>query len=54
MIQCFISNIGNLKEYRRRGIGTKLFQKLEEWAITHNILRLELTVATQNEIGVSL
>ncbi|MGX2959648.1 N-acetyltransferase family protein [Peribacillus sp. JNUCC 23] len=46
--------IGILKEYRGRGIGTKLFQKIEEWAITHNILRLELTVVTQNEVGVSL
>lgn len=46
--------IGILKEYTGRGIGTKLFQRLEEWAITHNILRLELTVVTQNEAGVSL
>ncbi|MGG0412591.1 N-acetyltransferase family protein [Peribacillus simplex] len=46
--------IGILKEYRGRGIGTNLFQRLEEWAITHNILRLELTVVIQNEAGVSL
>ncbi|WP_332888778.1 GNAT family N-acetyltransferase [Paenibacillus selenitireducens] len=35
-------------------MGTNLFQRLEEWAITHNILRLELTVVIQNEAGVSL
>lgn len=46
--------IGLLQEYRRIGIGTKLFQRLEEWAKTHNILRLELTVVTQNVAGVSL
>ena len=46
--------IGILKEYIGRGIGTNLFQRLEEWAITHSILRLELTVVIQNEAGVSL
>ncbi|MGG4267918.1 N-acetyltransferase family protein [Peribacillus simplex] len=46
--------IGILKEYTGCGIGTKLFQSLEEWAINHNILRLELTVVNQNEAGVSL
>ncbi|MEO2204824.1 GNAT family N-acetyltransferase [Paenibacillus pabuli] len=46
--------IGILKEYTGRGIGTHLFQRLEEWAMTHNILRLELTVVIQNEAGVSL
>ncbi|NUU79354.1 GNAT family N-acetyltransferase [Paenibacillus xylanilyticus] len=46
--------IGVLKEYTGRGIGTNLFQKMEEWAVTHNILRLELTVVIQNEAGVSL
>ncbi|MGQ3480176.1 GNAT family N-acetyltransferase [Paenibacillus sp. TY11] len=43
--------IGILKEYTGRGIGTNLFQRLEHWAITHNILRLELTVVIQNEAG---
>lgn len=46
--------IGILKEFTGRGIGTNLFQKLEEWSIAHNILRLELTVVIQNEPGVSL
>ena len=46
--------IGILNEFTGRGIGTNLFQKLEEWSIAHNILRLELTVVIQNEPGVSL
>jgi RimJ/RimL family protein N-acetyltransferase len=46
--------IGILEEYRGRGIGTKLFQRLEEWAINANISRLELTVVTENEAGITL
>jgi ribosomal protein S18 acetylase RimI-like enzyme len=46
--------IGILKEYRGQGIGTALFQSLEELAINHNISRLELTVVTQNDAGIAL
>ncbi|MBP0726569.1 GNAT family N-acetyltransferase [Bacillus sp. RG28] len=46
--------IGILKDYRGCGIGTKLFKQLEEWAKAHNILRLELSVVTQNIVGLSL
>jgi RimJ/RimL family protein N-acetyltransferase len=46
--------IGILSEYTGQGIGTKLFQALDEWARTHQILRLELTVVVQNEAGVAL
>jgi RimJ/RimL family protein N-acetyltransferase len=46
--------IGILEEYRGRGIGSSLFQRLEEWAINSNISRLELTVVTQNEAGIAL
>jgi RimJ/RimL family protein N-acetyltransferase len=46
--------IGILEEYRGQGIGTALFQCLEDWAINHNISRLELTVVTQNDSGVAL
>ncbi|WP_059170332.1 GNAT family N-acetyltransferase [Bacillus sp. FJAT-27445] len=46
--------IGILEEYRGRGIGTSLFQRLEEWAINSKISRLELTVVTQNEAGIAL
>jgi RimJ/RimL family protein N-acetyltransferase len=46
--------IGILKEYRGQGIGTRLFNKLEEWATENNIHRLELTVAASNEPGLAL
>ena len=46
--------IGLLKRYRGKGIGTALFQKLEEWAKRSRISRLELTVVTKNEAGVAL
>jgi len=46
--------VGILKEYCGRGLGTQLFERLEAWAKEHNILRLELSVVTQNEVGLSL
>ncbi|WP_174615474.1 GNAT family N-acetyltransferase [Virgibacillus ihumii] len=46
--------MGILKEYRGKGIGTKLFEELERWALNHNIHRLELTVVTRNEAALSL
>ncbi|MFF3022357.1 GNAT family N-acetyltransferase [Gottfriedia sp. NPDC057948] len=46
--------IGILEEFTGKGIGTKLFQALEEWAINHSIFRLELTVVKQNEAAVGL
>ncbi|WP_243292152.1 GNAT family N-acetyltransferase [Bacillus sp. FJAT-47783] len=46
--------IGILEEYRGQGIGTALFQRLEEWAINHHITRLELTVVTQNDAALAL
>lgn len=46
--------IGILKDYRGKGIGTKLFEELEQWAYIHNIHRLELTVVTRNKAGLSL
>ncbi len=46
--------IGVLDQHKGKGIGTALFEKLDEWAIVHDIVRLELTVVTQNEAGVSL
>lgn len=46
--------MGILKEYRGKGIGTKLFEELERWALNHNIRRLELTVVTRNEAALSL
>ena len=46
--------IGILERYRGKGIGTALFQQLEEWAKKSRISRLELTVVTKNEAGVAL
>ncbi len=46
--------IGILKEYRGQGVGSKLFEELKRWALRNNIHRLELTVVTQNESGLSL
>lgn len=46
--------VGILKDYRGQGIGTKLFEKLDRWAVEHEIHRLELTVVTRNEAGAAL
>jgi RimJ/RimL family protein N-acetyltransferase len=46
--------IGILKDYRGQGIGTRLFEKLEEWAVERKIRRLELTTVTRNVAGVAL
>ena len=46
--------IGILKGFRGQGIGTELFNELEQWADNNNISRLELTVVTKNEAGLSL
>lgn len=46
--------IGILNQYRGLGLGTKLFQRVEEWARKLNMRRLELTVLTHNEAGLGL
>jgi len=46
--------IGILENHRGRGIGTKLFQHLDAWASDRQLKRLELTVVTQNEAGLTL
>ena len=46
--------MGVLKEYRGKGIGTRLFKKLEQWAFHQSIHRLELTVVTRNKAAISL
>ncbi|AHF06134.1 GCN5 family N-acetyltransferase [Desulfitobacterium metallireducens DSM 15288] len=40
--------IGILKDYIGQGIGTRLFQTLEQWAYKCGIHRLELTVMAHN------
>nr|WP_304216405.1 GNAT family N-acetyltransferase [Fredinandcohnia onubensis] len=46
--------VGILKDSRGKGVGTKLFEEVEKWALTHKIHRLELTVVTRNVAGVAL
>jgi RimJ/RimL family protein N-acetyltransferase len=46
--------IGILKNFRGQGIGTKLFENLEDWAFNQNVHRLELTTVMHNLAGVAL
>lgn len=46
--------VGIREKYRHRGIGTKFFKRLDEWAEEKNIVRLELTVISINEIALNL
>jgi RimJ/RimL family protein N-acetyltransferase len=46
--------IGILQAFTGQGIGTKLFQTLEEWAQQQHIHRMELTVMAHNKAGVAL
>ena len=46
--------IGVREGQRGKGIGTKLFQALEQWAKEKELHRIELTVIEQNEAGVAL
>ena len=46
--------IGILQAFTGQGIGTQLFQRLEEWAKQQHIHRLELTVMTHNNAGIAL
>ncbi|AGK95676.1 GNAT family N-acetyltransferase [Clostridium pasteurianum] len=46
--------IGILKDYRGRKIGLKLFEALEKWALENHIIRLELTVMTNNKAAIGL
>lgn len=46
--------IGVVGNARGKGIGTRLFTKLEEWAKDQAIHRLELTVMVHNKAGIAL
>ena len=46
--------IGILQAFTGQGIGTQLFQRLEDWAKQQHIHRLELTVMTHNTAGIAL
>lgn len=45
---------GIAETFRGQGVGTKLFMELDQWTKYHTIHRLELTVVTRNEAGLSL
>ena len=47
----YLTYLGVLKEYRRRGYATKLFNKINELAIENNINYLELTSGNQRRIA---
>lgn len=46
--------VGIHESYRGKGVGTRLFQELDQWATQHGLHRLELTVVARNNAGVSL
>ena len=46
--------ISILKSDWGKGVGTKLFQHMEQWARENGVKRLELSVMTHNERGISL
>ena len=46
--------IGIMQEFQKQGIGSKLFDKLEEWAKENHLKRLELTVEVSNTIAINL
>lgn len=46
--------VGILKDYRGRKIGVNLFKELIAWASNNDIVRLELTVMTNNKGAIGL
>ncbi len=46
--------IGILRQYQGQGIGAALFREMDRWARDTEIVRLELTVMTHNELAMSL
>ena len=45
---------GILQGFTSQGIGTRLFEEMEQWAKRKDIHRLELNVVTHNEAAVAL
>lgn len=46
--------VGIRTGYRGRGIGTEMFKRLDTWAVSQEITRLELTVRKENKAAVHL
>jgi RimJ/RimL family protein N-acetyltransferase len=51
---CAYIVIGILQAFADQGLGTQFFQELEDWAMQHELHRLELTVMRHNEPAVHL
>ncbi len=50
----YIAHVGLRRSWRGRGVGTRLFGAIEDWARAQNIWRLELRVDEVNERGQAL
>jgi RimJ/RimL family protein N-acetyltransferase len=50
----FIAVVGLRETYRGHGIGTRLFEAVEDWARGHRVWRMELRVSSLNERGQAL
>ena len=50
----FIAVVGLIEAWRGRGIGTRLFETVEEWARRRGAWRLELRVSSLNDRGQAL
>lgn len=46
--------VGIREKYRHQGIGTKFFEKLDDWAYEKKLVRLELTVLCPNKAALNL
>lgn len=46
--------VGIRKAYRRQGIGTEFFRRLDAWASENGVVRLELTVECENKAAIRL
>ncbi|MDF1511349.1 GNAT family N-acetyltransferase [Robertmurraya sp. DFI.2.37] len=51
---CVYIVVGILAQHQGKGIGKRLFERLQQWAKEEKIRRLELTVITRNEPVVRL
>jgi ribosomal protein S18 acetylase RimI-like enzyme len=49
----FISDLCVKSEYRRKGLGKQILDKILEWFKSRQIDRIELTVLAKNQIGYS-
>lgn len=46
--------LGVLKDYRGQGIGTEFFKRLDFWVQENKIVRLELSIETNNDVAIHL